>query len=192
MSISPDTLQDTELFQRLAKGDEPSLSELHRRYAGPLRATALRILNNSRDADEVVQETFVQMWEKAAVYDSGRGKPFSWAVTLTRNKAIDRLRGLQRRARLHDEIERETNIATQILGTDSADEAAAHETCAIVRSAVIQLSKDQRHAIELAFFTGLTQREIARQLGQPLGTVKARIRRGMMKLRQALDPTLFK
>ncbi len=192
MSTSPDLLQDTELFQRTARGDGFSLHELHRRYSGPLRATAFRILNNSRDAEEVVQETFVQIWEKASVYDERRGKPFSWALTLTRNKAIDRLRRVQRRARLHDDLARETNIRAQLFETDSADEAAAHETQAIVRSAVILLSKDQRRAIELAFFTGLTQREIAQQLGQPLGTVKARIRRGMIKLRQTLDPKLLK
>ncbi len=191
MSISPDSLQDSELFQRAARGDEPSLREIHRRYSGALRATAFRILNNSRDAEEVVQETFVQIWKKASQYDSRRGKPFGWALTLTRNKAIDRLRRVERRARLHDQLERETNISTQISETDSAHEAAAHETQAIVRSAVIQLSKDQGRAIELAFFAGLTQREIAQQLRQPLGTIKARIRRGMMKLRQTLDPKLL-
>ena len=192
MSISPDSLQDSELFRRAAGGDDLSLHELHCRYSGALRATAFRILNNSRDAEEVAQETFVQIWQKASQYDARRGKPLSWALTLTRNKAIDRLRRVQRRARLHDEIERETNVSTQISEIDSAHEAAARETEAIVRSAVIQLSKDQRRAIELAFFAGLTQREIAQQLRQPLGTVKARIRRGMMKLRQTLDPKLLR
>ncbi len=192
MSISPDSLQDSELFRRAACGDDLSLHEIHRRYSGALRATAFRILNNARDAEEVVQETFVQIWEKASHFDSRRGKPFGWALTLTRNKAIDRLRRVQRRARLHDQLERETNISTQISETDSAHEAAAHETQAIVRSAVIQLSKDQRRAIELAFFAGLTQREIAQQLRQPLGTIKARIRRGMMKLRHTLDPKLLR
>ncbi len=137
-----------------------------------------------------MQEAFVQIWQKAAVYDSRRGKLLTWAMTLTRNKAIDRLRRVQRRQRLQGDMEAEAQIWDRMSETDSADEAAAHETQAIVRSAVIQLSDDQRKAIELAFFSGLTQQEIARQLKTPLGTVKARIRRGMMKLRQTITPRL--
>ncbi len=183
-------LNDVELFRRAAIGDHNSLHELHRRYSGILLATAFRVLNNAKDAEEVVQEAFVQIWEKASIYDVRRGKPLTWAMTLTRNKAIDRLRRVQRRNRLHDEIEQEAHIWDRIVENDSSDEASAHETNAIVRSAVIELSDDQRRAIELAFFSGLTQQEIARKLDQPLGTVKARIRRGMMKLRQIIGPKL--
>ena len=111
-------------------------------------------------------------------------------MTLTRNKAIDRLRRVQRRQRLHDDIEQETQIWDRVANRDSSDEAVTHETQAMVRSAVIQLSNAQRRAIELAFFSGLTQHEIAEKLAEPLGTVKARIRRGMMKLRQILGPKL--
>jgi RNA polymerase sigma-70 factor (ECF subfamily) len=182
--------QDSELLRRTARGDDSSLKELHTRYSGVLLATAFRVLNNARDAEEVVQEAFVQIWEKAASYDERRGKPLTWAMTLTRNKAIDRLRRVQRRHRLHDEVEQEAQIWDRVLDRDSSDEAAAHETQAIVRSAVIQLSDDQRRAIELAFFSGLTQHEIAKRLDEPLGTVKARIRRGMMKLRHIIAPKL--
>ncbi len=189
-TLDSSPLQDTELFRRAAIGDHSSLNELYRRYSGVLLATAFRVLNNARDAEEVVQEAFVQIWEKASVYDVRRGKPLTWAMTLTRNKAIDRLRRLQRRRRLHDEIEEEAKIWDRMTEIDSSDEASAHETQAMVRSAVIQLSDDQRKAIELAFFGGLTQQEIAQQLRQPLGTVKARIRRGMMKLRQIIGPKL--
>ena len=87
-----------------------SLNELHPRYSGVLLATAFRVLNNVKDAEEVVQEAFVQIWEKAASYDERRGKPLTWAMTLTRNKAIDRLRRVQRRNRLHDEVEQEAQI----------------------------------------------------------------------------------
>jgi RNA polymerase sigma-70 factor (ECF subfamily) len=191
MSTASDlTLQDSELFRRTALGDHTSLTELYRRYSGVLLATAFRVLNNAKDAEEVVQEAFVQIWEKASVYDARRGKPLTWAMTLTRNKAIDRLRRVQRRNRLENEIEQEAQIWDRIVESSSSDEAAAHETSAIVRSAVIQLSDHQRHAIELAFFGGLTQQEIARKLDEPLGTVKARIRRGMMKLRQIIGPKL--
>ncbi len=182
--------QDCELLRRTASGDPESLQELHTRYSGILLATAFRVLNNVKDAEEVVQEAFVQIWEKAKIYDVRRGKPLTWAMTLTRNKAIDRLRRVQRRNRLQDDLEQEAQIWDRFVEVDSADEAAASETRAIVRSAVIQLSDDQRRAIELAFFSGLTQNEIAQRLDEPLGTVKARIRRGMMKLRQIIAPKI--
>lgn len=187
--ISTET-PDFELLRLAAEGDHSSLKELHGRYSGILQATAFRILNNLRDAEEVVQEAFVQIWEKASIYDVRRGKPLTWAMTLTRNKAIDRLRQVQRRQRLQGEIQEEAQIWDRVVENDSSEEAASHETQEIVRSAVIQLAPDQRRAIELAFFGGLTQQEIANQLRTPLGTVKARIRRGMIKLRQNLTPRL--
>jgi RNA polymerase sigma-70 factor (ECF subfamily) len=111
-------------------------------------------------------------------------------MTLTRNKAIDRLRSSQRRFRLQDQVERESKASAQTLSRDSANEVDALEKSRIVRSAVLQLSKEQRQAIELAFFAGLTQNEIAEELSQPLGTVKARIRRGMLKLRNLIAARL--
>jgi len=184
------TEDDSELLRRTALGDDNCLRELHQRYSGVLHATAFRVLNNVRDAEEVVQEAFVQIWEKASVYDVRRGKPLTWAMTLTRNKAIDRLRRVQRRHRLQDEMEQEAQIWDRVSEHNSSDEVVSHETQAMVRSAVIQLSDAQRKAIELAFFGGLTQHEIAQQLDEPLGTVKARIRRGMIKLRQIIAPKL--
>ncbi len=189
-NAAPVVFDDSELLRKTALGDHGSLAQLHQRYSGVLMATAFRVLNNAKDAEEVVQEAFVQIWEKASVYDPRRGKPLTWAMTLTRNKAIDRLRRVQRRQRLHDDIEQETQIWDRIAERNSGDEAMAHETQQIVRSAVIQLSGSQRRAIELAFFGGLTQHEIAEKLEEPLGTVKARIRRGMMKLRQIIGPKL--
>jgi RNA polymerase sigma-70 factor, ECF subfamily len=195
MSAIPNPLMnvawaDSDLLRRTASGDQSSLAELHRRYSGVLLATAFRVLNNVKDAEEVVQEAFVQIWQKAGVYDVDRGKPLTWAMTLTRNKAIDRLRRVQRRNRLHEEIEEEAQVWSRFHEDDSFSAAASNETKAIVRSAVIQLTDDQRKAIELAFFSGLTQQEIAQKLHEPLGTVKARIRRGMMKLRQILASNL--
>ncbi|MDQ6765656.1 MAG: sigma-70 family RNA polymerase sigma factor [Verrucomicrobiota bacterium] len=194
MSIAFSTVDsiahDSELLRQTARGNHESLAELYGRYSGVLLATAFRVLNNAKDAEEVVQEAFVQIWEKASVYDSGRGKPLTWAMTLTRNKAIDRLRRVQRRHRLQEEIEEEAQIWDRMQERDSSDEAASNETNDIVRSAVIQLSPDQRRAIELAFFSGMTQQQIAEKLDEPLGTVKARIRRGLMKLRQTLGPKL--
>jgi RNA polymerase sigma-70 factor (ECF subfamily) len=189
-TVAPSLKDDYELLHLTSRGSHDSLAALHQRYSGVLLATAFRVLNNMKDAEEVVQEAFVQIWEKASVFDASRGKPLTWAMTLTRNKAIDRLRRVQRRNRLHDEMETEAQIWEHIAERDSSDEAISHERQAIVRSAVIQLSDQQRRAIELAFFGGLTQHEIAQRLDEPLGTVKARIRRGMIRLRQILAPKL--
>lgn len=188
--MSPSEATDAELLLRAGRGDSDSLQHLYQRFSGALFSTAFRILNNVRDAEEVVQEALVQMWDKAALYDTGRGKPLTWAMTMTRNKAIDRLRRVQRRLRLQDELASEAAVWDRTAESDSSDVAAAHDTQKIVRSAVIHLSPVQRQAIELAFFGGLTQHEVAKRLGEPLGTVKARIRRGMIKLRHVIEPKL--
>src|SRR4051794_29106603 len=123
-NISPSTVgDDYELLRETSRGSHDSLAALHRRYSGVLLATAFRVLNNMKDAEEVVQESFIQIWERSSVFDPTRGKPLTWAMTPTRNKAIERLRRVQRRNRLHDEIETETQIWEQIAERDSSDEA---------------------------------------------------------------------
>jgi RNA polymerase sigma-70 factor (ECF subfamily) len=183
-----DPATEVALLGQVAKGDRRSFGELYDRFCGVVFSTALRVLNNTEAAEDVSQEVFLQIWEKAPLYDASRGKPLTWAVTLTRNKAIDRLRATQRRGRLKDDLEREAEGIEQFDDRNSFDAAAAGETGALVREALQKLSPDQREAIELAFFRSLTQAEIAERLGEPLGTIKARIRRGMLKLRDALAP----
>lgn len=177
-------------MQRTGQGDKGSFEQLYERFSGVLFSTALHVLNNQEAAEDVLQDVFIAIWEKAPLYDSVRGKPLTWAVTLTRHKAIDRLRSLQRKSVLHDRIEQEKKIFERHPDKSSLDEVDAAETSRIVRQALLQLSPRQREAIELAFFSGLTQAQIARKLQQPLGTVKARIRRGMMKLREIISPSL--
>jgi len=190
MSTDPahDLDAEIELLRRVAQGDRVSFETLYDRFSGVLFSTAFRVLNNQEAAEDVLQDVFIQIWEKAPLYDPARGKPMTWAVTLTRNKAIDRLRSTVRRNRLQDEVEREAENFEQFDGRSSFDAVAAGETNQIVRDAIQKLSKDQREAIELAFFSSLTQTEIAERLNEPLGTIKARIRRGMMKLREVLNP----
>ena len=181
---------EIELLKRVAQGDRRSFEQLYDRFAGVLFSTAYRVLNNQEAAEDVLQDVFVQIWDKAPLYDPARGKPMTWAVTLTRNKAIDRLRSAKRRHRLSDEIERESKSGEQFDDRDSFAAVASVEQGALVRAAIEKLSADQRQAIELAFFSYLTQVEIAERLGEPLGTIKARIRRGLMKLRELLGPRL--
>ena len=175
-----------ELLRRIAGGDRSAFSDFYDQYSGLLFSIAVKVLNDSREAEDVLQEVFMQIWNKADAYDPLLGKPASWAVTLTRNKAIDRIRASQRRSKLLEQA----TVAAGVLPDDppSANETLyGMENAEMIRSVVAALPADQRRAIELAFFSGLTQDEIAKNLQEPLGTIKARIRRGMLKLREKLE-----
>ena len=194
MSAEPDPTselsREIELLRRTGEGDRRSFEQLYERFSGVLFAAAYRVLNNQQAAEDVLQDVFIQIWDKAPLYDAERGKPLTWAVTLTRNKAIDRLRSVQRRHRLQDDVEKEASIGDQFDGRSSLDAVEGMEKAQLIREAIIKLNQEQRTAIELAFFGGLTQTEIAEKLSEPLGTIKARIRRGMMKLRDLIEPWL--
>jgi RNA polymerase sigma-70 factor, ECF subfamily len=191
MVIEPQETSDEALLTRVAAGDSDALAAFYDRHAPLLLGIAWKILRNDTDAEDVLQDAFVLMWERAPQYDAGLGRPLSWAVTLTRNKAIDRLRSLQRKAATVEQaaIEWETTGATS--GDEPASlQATSSDTTSRILVALRTLPPDQRRAIDLAFFAGLTHTEIAGSLGVPLGTVKARIRRGLMALRDALEDCL--
>jgi RNA polymerase sigma-70 factor (ECF subfamily) len=182
--------EEVELIRKIGQGDRASFAEFYEKFGGVIYSTAMRVLNDPRDAEDVAQEVFVMIWEKANMYDPTRGKPLTWAVTMTRNKSIDRLRSLQRRFRLRDELENEAAAADVTTDRVPLDDVETQERGQILRSAVMKLSKEQREVIEMAYFSGLTQNEIADRLHEPLGTVKARIRRGMIKLRRLVAGSL--
>lgn len=184
---APEIELEISLLQRVGAGDRGSFEQLYERFSGVLFSTAMQVLGNPEAAEDVLQEVFVTIWEKAPLYDADRGKPLTWAVTLTRNKAIDQLRSLQRKGRMYDRAEQEAKIFEHTLDGALIKEVDSSEKSRIVRAAVALLSPDQRQAIELAFFGGLTQVQIAEKLNEPLGTVKARIRRGMMKLKETIS-----
>jgi len=186
----PETPDETHLrlLRAIAAQDRQALADFYDLAGGVFFTTALKMLGDTHEAEEVVQDVFVQIWTKAATFDAALGSPFHWALGITRNRCIDRIRARQRRARLIEDASEETQAA------EAADAAAlsglSAEELGHVRTAVRSLPADQRQAIELAFFGGLTHQEIAEQLREPLGTVKARIRRGMLKLRDTLQPYL--
>jgi RNA polymerase sigma-70 factor (ECF subfamily) len=162
------------------------MSEFYDQTATPLFSVALRILTDAAETEEVIQDAFVQIWDRAGTFDPVLGSAFYWALSITRHRAIDRLRARQRRARLAERLEEEalTNAAdTPAPDTGTLD----REGAAAVRLALSRLPSDQRQAIEMAFFGGLTHNEIADALREPLGTIKARIRRGLLKLREGLQ-----
>ncbi len=178
---------ETELLARIGRGDREGLRALYDRYSGAVYSMAYRVLNNETETQDLLQEVFLLVWQKGALYDPSRGKPLTWVMSLARNKAIDRLRSLQRRTRLHDEIQRDLAKVAPLADAGARDQVAERERGEAVRGAVSQLAPAQRRAIELAYFSGLTQTEIAERLKQPLGTIKARIRRGMLRLKDILS-----
>lgn len=179
---APQASSDTELLHAVARGDEAALGALYDRYNSILLGLLLRILHSRSEAEDVLQEVFLQIWQRAANFDEARGRGFTWMVTLARSRAIDRLRSLQSRQRADDTALRDT---PEQLG-DASDDAYHAEQREIVRAALAEIPEEQRRALLLAYFEGLTQSEIAARLGQPLGTVKTRMRSGMTKLRELL------
>jgi RNA polymerase sigma-70 factor, ECF subfamily len=183
---SDDRTVELDLLARITKRERAAFEQLYTRYSNILYATAMKFLKEDADAQDVVQDVFIQIWDKAKLYDPAKGKPLTWALTMTRNRSIDRIRAIQRRTRLRDDFEKET-VADESAGIREALSGVdASERTQILRDAVGRLSPEQRKVIDLAFFGGLTQSEIADRLGEPLGTVKARARRGLMKLKELL------
>jgi RNA polymerase sigma-70 factor (ECF subfamily) len=181
--------RDIELLQRIGAKDRAAFAEFYDKYSTLLFSIACKILNNVVEAQDVLQETFVQIWEKAGDFDPKLGKASSWAAILVRNKAIDRLRASQRRTRLANEAGVEYAVAAEVNNT--ANEAIhGREKAKLIQSALVELPPEQRSAIELAYFSGLTQNEISEKLKEPLGTIKARIRRGLLNLRDQLEGLL--
>jgi RNA polymerase sigma-70 factor (ECF subfamily) len=184
-----DQERDMALFRRIVARDRTAFADFYDRHSTRLYSIAHHILNNADEAQDVLQDVCMQIWEKAATFDPKLGAPSVWAGALVRNKAIDRVRASQRRGRLVEAAAAESALSTEAV--DSANESVhGHEKATLIRTAIVELPSEQRHAIELAFFSGLTQAEISEKLCQPLGTIKARIRRGLLKLRERLEGVL--
>ncbi len=183
-----DDLADGAMLAGIAAGDGGAFLRLHERYAGLLYTAIHRILGDPADTEEVLQEVLCSLWRKADQYHPGRGRPVTWLTSTARNRAIDRLRARKRQSRLKDAYAGEVEFIHRGTAPVTGPEAASRrDACRAVRSAVMELTSIQREAIEKVYFEGLTQQEIADSLGEPLGTVKARVRRGLTKLRETLE-----
>jgi RNA polymerase sigma-70 factor (ECF subfamily) len=181
--------RDIELLRQIAAGDRAAFAEFYDRHSTLMFSVASKILSDPGEAQDVLQEVFLQIWEKAGRFDPKLGKASSWAAILVRNRAIDRIRASQRRTRLAEEAGAEQAIATE--ASDSANEVVhGREKANLIQSAIAGLPAEQRRAVELAYFSGLTQDEISKKLNTPLGTIKARVRRGLLKLRDELEGRL--
>jgi RNA polymerase sigma-70 factor (ECF subfamily) len=176
---------DADLIGRIGTGDEEAFAELYDRFSPGLFSMVMKMTGDEAETEDVLQDAFSHIWRKAASYDGNRSAPFTWAVMVTRNKCIDRMRVRQRVNKIADRYSQE--IASHSDVDDASAEAAeVREQRARVRKALAGVAPEQQQAIEMAFFNDLTHEEIAERLGAPLGTVKARIRRGLLKLRDLL------
>lgn len=175
---------DSALIEKMMTGDESALATLYDRYSAMLFGLLTRILQDRHAAEEVLQDLFLQLWRNAGQFDSSRGSLPAWLMVIARNRAISRLRGARSRELLE---ENEVDYANTFASDQNIeDDASRAELARSVSAALNTLPAEQRQALELAYFEGMTQTEIAVRTGCPLGTVKTRVRTAMQSLRQIL------
>ena len=180
---------DRELLARVANGDQEAFEQLYEQTSSLLYALVLRIVGKPGDAADLLQEVYLEAWRKASNYDSARGAPMAWLVTLARSRAIDWVRALAARGKDVTASLDDTPVSYLVAqDPDALDIRAASERQALVQASLKTLPPVQRLVIELAFYEGLTHTEISERLNVPLGTIKTRIRLAMEKLRDGLQP----
>lgn len=177
---APLARDDAELLAAMTRGDSDALGDLHDRYCGLLLATAVRILGNPREAEDLVHDVLMEVWQKCADYDPGRGSVRTWLLVRLRSRALDRCR---RAGRLRTETLEDRALDDRPAAGDEPGQSLDHDR---VRRALAELPAPQRLALELAYFDGLSASEIAERLAVPIGTVKSRTAAGLAKLRAAL------
>ncbi len=170
---------------QVAEGSRTAFATLYDRFSMPLYSIALKMLANEAEAQDLLQEVFLSVWNKAPTFQAERGSAFSWVVAQARNRAIDRIRSRRRRGELMEANAPELQPSGSAVRT-SSENHEQNERGQQVRAALAQLSDEQREVLRLAYFEGLTQSEIAEKLEEPLGTIKARAHRGLARLRSAL------
>jgi RNA polymerase sigma-70 factor (ECF subfamily) len=187
LPVNPKTSSDAGLVSQIERGDADALAELYDRHAGRLLGLTARILADEAEAEDVAQEVFLHVWRNPASYDASRGEVLSWLLVLARSRAIDRLRALRRRGR---ELQVEIEAVPLASAEDTESRAADGERREAIGKLLGELPAEQRQALELAYFGGYTQNEIAGLMKSPLGTVKTRIRQGTLKLREQFQAYL--
>lgn len=172
--------EDRTVLDAVRRGDQRSLEELYRRHSSRLYALLLRMLRETADAEEVLQETFIDAWRRAGEYSASRGSVEAWLITIARSRAIDRIRNRGARLRV---VKQSEQLATADAPQPEPPDVHAQTR---LRKALGTLPPEQRRALELAYWDGLSQSEISRETGDPLGTVKTRVRLGLQRLAELL------
>jgi RNA polymerase sigma-70 factor (ECF subfamily) len=185
LSAATQPIPDSTLIERMMAGDEAALSIVYDRYSAMLFGMLMRILDERGAAEEVLQDLFLQLWHNAGRFDAARGSLPAWLLVMGRNRALSRLRGRGR----HEVTEEEDGAYANVFVSSQnlEEEAVRAELMRSVGAALSSLAPEQRQAVELAYFEGMTQSEIATRTGAPLGTVKTRVRAAMQTLRQVLS-----
>lgn len=184
--ISTSEPTDEQLMENIKQGDERSLALLHRRHHALLRTVISRTISNDHDVDEIVQECLLEVWRRAEKYDPEKGQALGWLVTLSRRRAIDRVRRKSAYWRAQDRFRVECEIgAASAMHCGADEEAAQDDTADVVARLIGNLPEAQQEAVRLAYFRGMSQRQIAAHTGTPLGTIKTRLELAMRKLRSA-------
>jgi RNA polymerase sigma-70 factor, ECF subfamily len=173
-----------QCIQRAARGDQQGLADLYDQSSRLVYSVALRIAGNPADAEEITLDVYSQVWKLAKDYTPERGSASAWLVMMARSRSLDKVRSRVSRSKYETALE--TTFDAASTGESAEESALMSESRRRIQQALLQLNAEQRQAIELSFFSGLTHSELAEKLGQPLGTVKTRIRLGMIKLRSAL------
>lgn len=178
---------DLELMEGIQREDPEALSQLYDRYNGILKALILRVIHNESEADDLLQEIFMEIWNQAKNFSAQRGKPLGWMVTLARRRAIDGLRKKQAYARAEERLQQETEQQPDAWVHNSTEEEILDgDRRVLIQRVIGVLPPAQQQAIELAFFRGMSQREIAAKTNTPLGTVKTRLELGLKKIYDGL------
>ena len=181
---------DAELLRAVARGDEAAFARVYDRYSAILLGLMLRILRSRPEAEDVLQEVFLQVWQQARSFDPARGRAFTWLATLARSRAIDRLRAVDSRERAAQRSAEDGRPAAAESAGWADEEAVRAERADAVRAALAELPEEQRQVLVLAYLEGMSQSEIAAAKNQPLGTVKTRTRTGLKKLSDSLRARL--
>jgi len=185
-------VSDEVLMKDISRRNHDALTELYGRHSKRLRATVDGVVHEQSEADDVLQETFLQVWDEAGRYSPKAGKPLGWMVTIARRRAIDRLRRRQAYSRARERYEERAMQESQTPRRDAAEQFIQSDLRHFLKKSLRALPGLQREAVELAFFKGLSHREIAIATRAPLGTVKTRLELGLQKLTQALRPLRHK
>ena len=183
---------DEVLMKHISRRRHDALAELYGRHSKRLRATVDGVVHEQAETDDVLQETLLQVWEEAGRYSPKAGKPLGWMVTIARRRAIDRLRRRQAYSRARDRYEERVTQDSQTPRRDAAEGFILNDLRHFLKKSLRALPRLQREAVELAFFKGLSHREIAIATRAPLGTVKTRLELGLQKLTHALRPLRHK